>query len=232
MSKEAFNIDGLGKKIVENFWELKLVKLPQDIFNLNYSKISKLDGWGKLSVANLKYSIDQKKKISLSKFIYSLGIRHIGQENAKLLSNHFKRSENFFNLRRQDNFNDLLNIDGIGDTQIRSIEKFFLNKKNLLVLEELKKYFEILPENENLKNGIFKENTFMFTGKLIGISRAEAKSLVEKNSGKLVSNVSKKLDFLIVGDKPTNRKIKEAEILNIKVISQSEFLKMLDVKDS
>ena len=232
VSKEAFNIDGLGKKIVENFWELKLVKLPQDIFNLNYSKISKLDGWGKLSVANLKYSIDQKKKISLSKFIYSLGIRHIGQENAKLLSNHFKRSENFFNLRRQDNFNDLLNIDGIGDTQIRSIEKFFLNKKNLLVLEELKKYLKILPENENLKNGIFKENTFMFTGKLIGISRAEAKSLVEKNSGKLVSNVSKKLDFLIVGDKPTNRKIKEAESLNIKVISQSEFLKMLDIKDS
>ena len=72
----------------------------------------------------------------------------------------------------------------------------------------------------------------MFTGKLIGISRAEAKSLVEKNSGKIVSNVSKKLDFLIVGDKPTNRKIKDAESLNIKLISQSEFLKMLDIKDS
>ena len=100
------------------------------------------------------------------------------------------------------------------------------------MLNELQKNLSIIPEPEISKNGILKEKTFMFTGKLIGISRAEAKSLVEKNSGKIVSNVSKKLDFLIVGDKPTNRKIKDAESLNIKLISQSEFLKMLDIKDS
>ena len=86
VSKEAFNIDGLGKKLLNNFWELKLIKLPQDIFSLDYDKIEKLDGWGKLSISNLKYSIQERTNISFERFIYSLGIRHIGLENAKLIS--------------------------------------------------------------------------------------------------------------------------------------------------
>ena len=101
VSKEAFNIDGFGKKIVENFWKLKIIRLPQDIFKLDYSKIENLDGWGKLSVQNLKYSIDQKKNISLERLIYSLGIRHIGLENAKLLSKHFVSFSKFKNLSKQ-----------------------------------------------------------------------------------------------------------------------------------
>ena len=125
VSKEAFNIEGFGKKIVENFWNLKLIRLPQDIFNLNYNKIEKLEGWGKLSIKNLKFSVEQKKKISLERFIYSLGIRHIGQENAKLISKHLKSIENFINLKNIKNINDLSNIDGIGITQIQSIKNFF-----------------------------------------------------------------------------------------------------------
>ncbi len=232
VSKEAFNIEGLGKKIVENFWDLKLIRYPQDIFNLNYNKISNLEGWGRLSVANLKYSINEKKKVSLSKFIYSIGIRHIGLENAKLLAKNIKNVNNFLDLGKKNNFDDLSNIDGIGDTQIKSIQKFFSNKKNLSVLDELKKNLFIISEKEISKNGNLKEKTFMFTGKLFGISRAEAKSLVEKNSGKIVSNVSQKLDYLIIGDKPTTRKIKDARDFNINIISQSEFLKMLETKDS
>ena len=84
VSKEAFNIDGFGKKIIENFWAIKLIKLPHDIFQLNYKKIKDLEGWGDLSVSNLEYSINDSKKITLDRFIYSLGIRYIGQENAKL----------------------------------------------------------------------------------------------------------------------------------------------------
>ena len=95
VSKEAFNIDGLGKKIVENFWALKLIRLPQDIFSLNFDKIEKLDGWGKLSISNLKYSIQERTNISFERFIYSLGIRHIGLENAKLISKSLKKSSNF-----------------------------------------------------------------------------------------------------------------------------------------
>ena len=228
VSKDAFNIDGFGKKIVENFWKLNLVRLPQDIFDLNYEKIKILEGWGNLSVSNLKYSIDQKKKISLERFIYSLGIRHIGQENGKLLARHLKSSDNFFKLSTNKNMNSLSNIDGIGETQIQSIKKFFLNKTNLNILNELKKILLIKKVSQANKNGSLKNKTFMLTGKLNGISRAEAKALIEQNSGKIISNVSNNLDYLVIGEKPTTRKINEARELQIKIVSQDEWLKMLN----
>jgi DNA ligase (NAD+) len=228
VSKDAFNIDGFGKKIVENFWNIKLIKLPQDIFNLNYSKVQELEGWGKLSVTNLKFSIEQKKNISLQRFIYSLGIRHIGQENAKLIARHLKTAENFFKLVDDINIESLLNIDGIGSTQIQSIKKFFVNKTNLKVLSELDQ--SLIIENMVLINnkGLLKNKTFMLTGKLAGVSRAEAKSLIEQNSGKIISNVNNKLDYLIAGEKPTIKKINTAKELNIKVIDQKEWMEMLN----
>ncbi len=228
VSKEAFNIDGFGKKIVEGFWKLKLIKFPQDIFKLDYSNIEKLDGWGKLSVQNLKYSINQKKNISLERFIYALGIRHIGLENAKLLSKNFISFLNFKNLSKSKNYNELLNIDGIGETQITSIKNFFSNKINIKVLNELGKVLLIKSATSNQKNGLLKDKSFLVTGKLNGISRAEIKSLIEENSGKNVSSVSNKLDFLIIGEKPTKRKVESAQQLNIKIINQDEFLKMLN----
>ena len=228
VSKDALNIDGFGKKIVENLWRLNLVKLPQNIFNLNYEKIKKLEGWGDLSVLNLRYSIDQKKKISLERFIYSLGIRHIGQENAKLLAGHLKSSDNFFKLSINKDMNSLSNIDGIGETQIQSIKKFFSNKTNLNVLSELKKKLLIKNVSQINKDGYLKNKTFMLTGKLNGISRAEAKALIEKNSGKIISNVNKNLDYLIVGEKATTRKLNIAKELKIKLINQDEWLKMLN----
>ena len=228
VSKEAFNIDGFGKKIVENFWKLKIIKFPQDIFKLDYDKIENLDGWGKLSVENLKYSINQKKKISLEKFIYSLGIRHIGLENAKILSKHFKTFLNFKSLSKDSKYDDLLDIDGIGETQINSIKNYFINKINLNVLNELQKILYVQDATFEIKNGLLKNQTFMLTGKLNGISRAEAKSLIEENSGTTVSSISKKLNYLIVGEKPTKRKIETAKELKIKTLDQKEFLKMLN----
>jgi len=228
VSKDAFNIDGFGKKIVENFWNLKLVRLPQDIFKLNYDKIEKLEGWGKLSAANLEFSIKEKRNISLERFIYSLGIRHIGQENAKLIARHLKTAPNFFRLLGESNTENLSNINGIGITQIHSIKKFFLNKTNLKVLSELEKNLFIKDVILINNNGLLKNKTFMLTGKLDGISRAEAKSLIEKNSGKIISNVNKKLDYLIAGDKPTLKKINIAKDWNINVINQAEWIKMLN----
>ncbi len=228
VSKEAFNIDGFGKKIVENFWKLKLIKYPQDIFNLDFSKIETLDGWGKLSVQNLKYSIDQKKNISLERFIYSLGIRHIGLENAKLLSKHFVSFSELKNLSKKTNYEDLLNIDGIGETQVNSIKSFFSNEANKRVLNELEKVLLIKNANLISDDGLLKNKTFLVTGKLDGISRAEVKSLIEENSGKTISSVSKKLNFLIIGEKPTKKKVDYAKQLEIKVIDQAEFLKMLN----
>ena len=227
VSKEAFNIDGFGKKIVEKFWQIGFVRLPQDIFKLNYDKIASLDGWGKLSVANLRYSINEKKIISLEKFIYSLGIRHIGLENAKLISKHLKKLSSLIDLSKKNNFQELLNVDGIGETQINSIKNFFSNDTNLMVLEELGQILTIKNQLEPKKTGVLSNKTFMLTGKLNGMSRAEAKSLIELNSGSIISNISKKLDFLIAGEKPTKRKVDMALALNIKVLSQEEWNKML-----
>ena len=228
VSKEAFNIEGFGKKIVENFWKIKLIRLPQDIFNLDFDKVEKMDGWGNQSVNNLKYSIEQKKNISLERFIYSLGIRHIGLENAKILSKYFKSLKNFSSLSVKKQFNELLNIDGIGETQVNSIKNFFSNKTNLNILQKLEKILTVKNAEPTNKNGLLKNKTFMLTGKLDGISRAEAKSLIEENSGTTVSSVSKKLDFLIVGDKPTKRKVENAKELKIKIINQYDWLKMLN----
>ena len=228
VSKEAFNIDGFGKKIVENFWKLKMIRLPQDIFVLNYEKIKTMDGWGQQSVANLKYAIEEKKNISFEKFIYALGIRHIGYENAKLIAKTLKSPQNFINLSKENNIDDLLNIDGIGETQITSLKKFFSNKTNLKVIQDLQKILKIQKTIRNKKDGVLSDKIFMFTGKLAGMSRAEAKSLIEKNSGSIISNVSKKLDYLIIGEKPTKRKVEAAKDLKIKIIDQSELHKLLD----
>jgi DNA ligase (NAD+) len=229
VSKEALNIEGFGKKIVENFWKLNLIKLPQDIFNLDFKKIENLEGWGKQSIENLKYSINQRKNISLERLIYSLGIRHIGLENAKILSKYFKSFSNFINFSNEVNSDDILNIDGIGKTQLQSIKNFFNNKVNLNILKDLQKILEIKDVVTKDKNGLLNEKTFMVTGKLNGISRAEVKSLIEENSGSSVSTVSKKLNYLIIGDKPTKNKVDKAKELKITILNQSQFLKMLNI---
>ena len=129
VSKEAFNIDGLGKKVIEQFWDLNLIKEPSDIFNLNYKRINDLEGWGTLSISNLKKAIEFSRSISLDKFIYSIGIRHIGQENAKILASFFGSIKEFKKVFDLDNRKkilvNLVDLDGIGETQISSIDNFF-----------------------------------------------------------------------------------------------------------
>jgi len=228
VSKDAFNIDGFGKKIVESFWKLNLVQFPQDIFRLDYNKIENLEGWGKLSVENLKYSINEKRNISLERLIYALGIRHIGLENAKLLSKYFISFTNFKNLSKTNKYNELLNIDGIGETQANSVKNFFSVSINLKVLNELEKLLNIKTSKNEVKNGLLKDRSFLVTGKLDNISRAEVKSLIEENSGTTVSSISKKLNYLIIGEKPTKKKIESAKALKIKIIDLNQFLKMLN----
>ena len=202
--------------------------MPQDIFNLDYNKILELEGWGRQSVANLRYSINQRKNISLTKFIYALGIRHIGLENAKLISKNLKSLNNFIQISKTNKFEDLLNIDGIGETQVNSIKNFFSNKVNLKILSELNQLLEVKNLTFKKTDGSLSEKTFMLTGKLKGISRAEAKSLIEENSGSIISNVSKKLDYLIIGEKPTKRKVETAKEMKIKILTQVEWEKMLN----
>ena len=227
VSKDALNIDGLGKKVVEKLWEKNFIRYPQDIFKLDFNKIKKLEGWGQQSVANLKFSIKKSKKISFHKFIFALGIRHIGQENAKLIAKHLQKQDKFIKIDKNYNFNSFANIDGIGEIQISSIKKFFLTKENSKVVKELSKYLNIENETNN-NSGKLKNYSFMITGKLKNMSRAEAKSIIEKNAGKILSSVSKKLNYLITGEKPTLKKVNQAKELGIKVIGLEELIDLLN----
>jgi len=234
VSKDAFNIDGFGKKVIDQFWDLKLIKTPSDIFNLNYNKIKDLEGWGDLSIKNLKKAIENAKTISLNRFIYSVGIRHIGQENAKILSNFFISAKRFSSLfiknERKDILNNLINLDGIGATQIQSIENFFLDQKNTEVVRSLIVILEIKDFKILNKKGKFSTKNLMFTGSLEKISRSEAKSLTEDNGGKVLGSISKKLDILVVGEiKPTKKKIDKAKELKIKILKEKDWYKLLNI---
>ena len=232
VSKDALNIEGFGKKIIQNFWDLKMIKYPADIFDLNFKEISSLDGWGDLSSSNLEKAIKKSKRISLDKLIFSIGIRHIGQENAKTLAKYFVNLRNFekiFDIRKRKKvLNHLLELDGIGETQINSLETFFSNSNNLNTVFNLIKELNII-DFKTSKSGIFYGKTIMFTGGLSKMSRAEAKSLVEKEGGKILGTTSKKLDYLVVGDsKPTIKKIDKAKQSNIKILDENSWYGLLN----
>ena len=234
VSKDAFNIDGLGKKVIDQFWELKLIRIPSDIFKLEYDKISKLEGWGDTSIKNLKNAINKAKSISLNRFIYSIGIRHIGQENAKLLAGFFssitKFSLLFVTKNRKIFLNNLLDLDGIGETQLKSIDNFFLDPINIKVVKSLIDVLKIDDFKAQNKKGKFSKKNIMFTGGFTKISRSEAKALIENNGGKVLGSISKKLDMLVVGDsKPTKKKIEKAKELMIKIIREKDWYKILDI---
>jgi len=233
VSKEAFNIDGLGKKVIEQFWDLNLIKEPSDIFSLDYNRIEKLEGWGRLSINNLKKAISKSQSINLDKFIFSIGIRHIGQENAKNLAGFFGTIKNFTNLYDLKNRKKLLvslaELDGIGETQINSINNFFLNTTNTKIIKNLTKKLIIKNYSSQNISGKFSNKKLMFTGGFQKMSRSEAKTIAENNGGKVLGSISKKLDFLVVGDtKPTKKKIDQAKQFNIKIILEKEWNKILN----
>ena len=233
VSKEAFNIEGLGKKVVEQFWDLNLIKEPSDIFNLNFDKIKTLEGWGNLSIENLKKAILKSKNISLEKFIFSIGIRHIGQENAKVLAAFFISIKEFSKLFDKGKISQILinlkELDGIGETQIESIENFFSNQMNAKITKSLINQLTIKNYSRKNISGKFSNKKIMFTGGFDNMSRSEAKSLAESNGGKVLGSVTKKLDILVVGNsKPTKKKIDQAKELKIQIMTEKEWNKMLN----
>ena len=233
VSKDAFDIEGLGKKVIDNFWELNLIRTPADIFSLNYTKIEKLEGWGKLSIKNLQNAINKSKNIVLNRFIYSIGIRHIGLENAKTLANYFKNSGKFSELlnsiKRKDILKNLDDLDGIGDTQIKSIEDFFSNPKNSEIVHSLMSVLKIKNFQKVVKTGKLSNKNIMFTGGFEKMSRSEAKALAEENGAKILGSVSKKLDYLVIGNsKPTKKKIEKAKELKIGLMTEESWYNLLN----
>ncbi|MDC3155276.1 NAD-dependent DNA ligase LigA [Pelagibacteraceae bacterium] len=226
VSRSALDIEGLGDKQINLFYKKGLIRDYADIFDLVAKRaiVVNFEGWGTLSFDNLINAIDQKKKIELSKFIYSLGIRFVGQINAKLISSAFSNIEEFKNFFESENdiVNTLENTDGLGPKVIQSFVEYSSiksNKKQILKL--IKKVELFIKKTDTVKSKITGKK-ILFTGTLSLMSRAEAKSQAEKLGAKVVSSISKSTDILVSGEN-SGSKLKKAKELGVTVMNEKEW---------
>lgn len=246
VSKEAFDIVGLGDKVVEEFFDDGILHNPADIFTLqerNFSapaddlfllsthkglELEKREGWGKTSVKNLFSAINERKKISLPRFIYALGIPQVGAATARLLAKNYGSFDNLQSQMMAKQTEKLVNIDGIGASMASDIVEFFGEQHNLNVIANLRKYVTIEDfAEEEIEGSPISGKTVVFTGTLEKLTRQEAKALAQKYGAKVAGSVSKHTDFVIVGA-DAGSKAKIASELGIKMLSESEFLEMLN----
>lgn len=224
-SKDAMNIDGLGQNIIELFYDKGILKNIPDIYRLKDKTdlILNLHGFKEKKLNNILNSIELSKQNDLYRLIYGLGIRYIGEKTAKILCKNFDNIDKLINVK----IDDLINIDEIGPKVAYSFTTFMQeNKQLILELKNIGLNMQSTLSKET--QGILDKKTFLFTGQL-SISRISAKELVEKNGGIVLSNISKNLDYLVVGQDPGS-KLKKAQELGIKIINEKEFLDMLEKK--
>ena len=221
VSKKGFNIDGLGDKIVEQLISEDLIVNSVDIFRLQLGDLQPLNRFADKKANNLLKSIQAAKKVTLEKFIYALGIRHVGEETAIVLAEHFRDVNKLI----QTNKEDLENLVDIGPEVSQSIINWLADIQNQKLLDDLLA-LGIKIINPPVKTGKLSGKTFLFTGS-IDMSRDEAKDQVRQKGGKILSSVSQNLDYLVAGDRPGS-KIKQAQDLNIKILTETEFKKMIN----
>ena len=226
VSKRAFDIDGMGEKIVDQLMQEGLIRSPADVFYLKKNDLMRLERWGEKSAQNLMDQIEKAKKVSFERFLFALGIRHVGEFVAHLLTQHFSNLEELQHATEDE----LMQIQGIGPEVARSVVDFFRIPQNRETIRKiLAAGVEIqYPEAEKEQQDLFLQGkTFVFTGGLSRYSRDEAKELVMKFGGKASSNVSKNTDFVIVGVDPGS-KLDKARQLGIRTLTEEEFVQMIE----
>ena len=226
VSKGAMDIEGLGKDIVKRFMTEGIVSKIEDIYRLDYEAILSLEGWKDKSVENLRSGVEKSKSQPLWRLLVALGIRHVGSATAKMLEKQIQRIDDLVSW----NADSLAELEDVGPKVAESILSFFHNEENRALiksLEELDVKVEKTEEDSALKSNKLEGLTFLFTGSLSRFSRDKAKELVEENGGKNISGVSTKLNYLVAGEK-AGSKLTKAEKLGIPVISEDEFLGMIE----
>jgi DNA ligase (NAD+) len=221
-SKGAFDIDGLGDKLVDQLVEKELLSSSADIFKLDETVLSELERMGAKSAANLKNAIDNAKSISFGRFLFALGIRHVGEHVAALLADHFRELDSLMNSSREE----LEVVEGIGPTVAESIIQFFEQKHNRRIIEEILASGVKLKAAATPKAGKLDGQNFVLTGKLENYTRAQAKALIEAAGGKVSGSVSGKTDYVVGGDAPGS-KLDRARKLGVKIIDEVTLKKML-----
>ncbi|MDD4995439.1 MAG: NAD-dependent DNA ligase LigA [Patescibacteria group bacterium] len=222
VSKRAFDIDGLGIKIVEQLMNQGLVSTPADIFTLTAGDVEPLERFAEKSSANLVAAIKEKKNVSFARFIYSLGIRHIGEETAVKLAEHFGRLENL----EKSNLPELVAVPDVGEVVAQSVYDFFRDDRSKKLIADLIKNGVKVGTEAVRKNRPLSGKSFVLTGSLDSMSRDEAKDRIRALGGDVSSTVSKNTDFVVAGTEPGS-KYDKAKKLGVKILSESELLKFL-----
>lgn len=240
VSREAFNIEGLGDKVIEDFYKEGIIQTPFDIFTLEQRnqpadlfssasslELEKREGWGTKSVKKLFEAIEKSKNISLQKFIYALGIRQVGAATAYLIARHYHSFDNFMNAMIQKDLQLLISIDGVGPAMAKDIVEFFNEEHNLFIIRELLKvvHIEDFAGIENTNSEIFGK-TVVFTGTLTSLTRNEAKSKALAFGAKVAGSVSVHTDYVIAGEN-AGSKLSKAQELGVKIISEEDFIKII-----
>ena len=243
VSRGAFDIDGLGNKQIEQFYQLGWVKEPADIFKLKLryengiKRLENRDGWGQKSANNLFNAIEAKRIIPLTKMLYALGIRHVGETSAMLLSKHYKsfddlkKSMNGAKSLEGSSWSDLMSIDGVGEILAKAVVQIFNNPAQRQIIDNLVEELVIEDEIENIVSGSPLEGmVVVFTGSLELMTRSEAKISAEKFGAKVSGSVSKKTDLVVSGPGAGSKEKKAIE-LGVKVLSESEWLKLINLNN-
>lgn len=222
-SRDAMDIEGLGPAILSLFVEKGIIKTPNDIYSITKEEISELEGLGEKSADNLLGAIEKSKSNDLSKLIFALGIRHIGQKAGKLLASKFSDMDALMEASAEE----ISSIDGFGDIMAQSVENFFSLPQSRELIASLKES-GVNMKSENVQKGnTFEGKTFVLTGTLPTLKRAEAAKIIESLGGKASSSVSKKTDYVLAGE-DAGSKLRKAVELGITIITEEEFLKMTE----
>ncbi|MFD0987731.1 NAD-dependent DNA ligase LigA [Methyloligella solikamskensis] len=239
VSRNAFDIEGLGEKNIQTFYDQGLIQSPPDIFTLrqrnerSQTKLQDREGWGETSVANLFEAIDERRKIPLDRFIFALGIRHVGEITARLLARSYGDIDSFMTAMKEiaadkegEAFAELDNIEGIGTTVADAITEFFAEPHNVEVVEELLKYVEPQALEQRDTSSPIAGKRVVFTGSLEQMTRSEAKATAERLGAKVSGSVSKNTDIVVAGP-GAGSKLKDAEKFGVDVLSEDDWLKLI-----
>ncbi|MGB8192094.1 MAG: helix-hairpin-helix domain-containing protein, partial [Chitinophagaceae bacterium] len=225
-SKDAMDIRGLGAANIQKFFELGFLPDIPGIYRLPYDDIRKLEGFGEKSITNMQSAIEASKKQPLHRVIYALGIRYVGETTAKTLASSVHYLPDFTNY----SLDELQSMEDVGPKVAGSIYQFFHNKDNLKLLEALELLGLSLKSSKKKAVAGDKDNlggqTFLFTGTLTKLKRSEAEAMVEQQGGTILTGVSSKLNYLVVGEDAGSKLEKAKKIPTIRIISEEEFLQL------
>jgi DNA ligase (NAD+) len=224
-SKDAMDIRGFGEANVRKFYELGFLKDVPGIYELPYDKIKQLEGFGEKSIGNLQKAIDASREQPLHRLIFALGIRYVGETTAKTLANSVEHLLDF----KDKTLEELQSMEDVGPKVAGSIYQFFHHHDNIKLLKQLEDLGLKLRNEKKaaMAEGNLAGKTFLFTGTLPTLKRSEAEAMAEANGGKLLSGVSSKLDYLVVGEDAGSKLEKAKKINTVKIINEQEFLKLI-----